>query len=270
MAAVDLGAQSGRVAVGRFDGEKLRCARCTGSRTRPCAGATRSSWDVAAAAARRARRLAGAGRDAVVDSVAVDSWAVDFGLLDARRSTRRRTPTALPRRPAGCGGRARFRPRARARALPAHRHPAASDQHDLRARRRWRPSTTRLEARSDAAPHPRPLPLLALRQQDVRAHERDDDPVLRPDRRRLGGRPPASASMFRPRCFPRSSRPGTRLGPLAPEAADGHGLGRADVVAVATHDTGSAVAGGAVAEAGSVVSSASAPGRSSASRSRGR
>ena len=52
--------------------------------------------------------------------------------------------------------------------------------------------------------------------------------------------------------FPEIVAPGTRLGSLTPEAVEATGLGRADVVAVATHDTGSAVAAVPLLEAGSV------------------
>jgi rhamnulokinase len=45
------------------------------------------------------------------------------------------------------------------------------------------------------------------------------------------------------RLLPRIVRPGSTIGPLAPDVATSTGLGRLPVVATATHDTGSAVAG---------------------------
>ena len=109
-----------------------------------------------------------------------------------------------------------------------------------------------LERARDAAPDSRSLSLLALRQQDVRVHERHHDAVL-------STRPPGPG---RPTCcdrldipaslFPEIVTPGTRLGSLAPEAVEATGLDRAEVVAVATHDTGSAVAAVPMLEAGSV------------------
>ena len=102
LAAVDLGAQSGRVAVGRFDGERLAVeevhrfanvpgARAAGRSAGTARASTRDVLDGLRAAARET---------ATVDSVAVDSWGVDFGLLDAAGPAARRTPstTATPAR----------------------------------------------------------------------------------------------------------------------------------------------------------------------------
>ena len=78
-AAVDLGAQSGRVAVGRFDGEVLALEELHRFPNEPVRVAGTLHWDVLRLyhEARAGLRRAGA-----VDSVAVDSWAVDFGLVD--------------------------------------------------------------------------------------------------------------------------------------------------------------------------------------------
>ena len=82
MAAVDLGAQSGRVAVGRFDGEHLTVVETYRFLNEPTRSAGRLRWNIT-----------GLFQDALnglraveerVDSVAVDSWGVDFGLLDSR------------------------------------------------------------------------------------------------------------------------------------------------------------------------------------------
>ncbi len=83
--AVDLGAESGRVFVGRLEGGRvvLQEAHRFANRTARVEGTLR--WDVQrlygeilaglGAAARAGRGL---------DSVAIDGWGVDFGLLDAR------------------------------------------------------------------------------------------------------------------------------------------------------------------------------------------
>ena len=97
-AAVDLGASSGRVMVGRVgpDGLELHggapvpqpagaapAARCTGT----CCALYAGILD-------GLRARPGAGR---LDGVGIDSWAVDYGLLDADGGAARQ-PGALPRR----------------------------------------------------------------------------------------------------------------------------------------------------------------------------
>jgi rhamnulokinase len=78
LAAVDLGAQSGRVGVGRFDGGQLVVEEVHRFPNVPVSTG-RLEWDF--------ERLwaeveAGLGKAGQIDSVAVDSWAVDFGLVD--------------------------------------------------------------------------------------------------------------------------------------------------------------------------------------------
>ena len=84
LAAVDLGAQSGRVALGRFDGaaavsEVARFANV------PVQVQGRLQWDVLRLYADVLDGLRAAAREAgTLDAVGVDLWAVDVGLLDAR------------------------------------------------------------------------------------------------------------------------------------------------------------------------------------------
>jgi rhamnulokinase len=80
MAAVDLGAQSGRVAVGAFDGEQLAVEEVHRFENTPVTQDGVLRWDF-----QRLYRdtLDGLAAAAPVDSVAVDSWGVDFGLVDA-------------------------------------------------------------------------------------------------------------------------------------------------------------------------------------------
>jgi rhamnulokinase len=80
LAAVDLGAQSGRVAVGAFDGERLAVDEVHRFDNTPVAQDGVLRWDF-----ERLYRdtLDGLEAAAPVDSVAVDSWGVDFGLVDA-------------------------------------------------------------------------------------------------------------------------------------------------------------------------------------------
>jgi rhamnulokinase len=85
MVAVDLGAQSGRVAVGSFDGNRLSVSDVHRFANVPVRTRGTLQWDVLRlydGVLEGMRRVTRDGADA--DSVAVDSWAVDFGLLDER------------------------------------------------------------------------------------------------------------------------------------------------------------------------------------------
>ena len=80
-AAVDLGAASGRVIVGRVDQSTVELAevhRFTNDRVRLPDGL---HWDILSLYRNVLAGLRQAGR---VDSAGIDSWAVDYGLLDAR------------------------------------------------------------------------------------------------------------------------------------------------------------------------------------------
>ncbi|MBZ6105654.1 rhamnulokinase [Streptomyces olivaceus] len=79
-AAVDLGASSGRVMVGRVGPDRLELTEAHRFTNRPVRTPEGLRWDVLSLYAGVLDGLRAAGR---VDSVGVDSWAVDYGLLDA-------------------------------------------------------------------------------------------------------------------------------------------------------------------------------------------
>lgn len=79
-AAVDLGASSGRVMVGRVGRHELELTEAHRFPNRPVRLPEGLRWDVLGLYAGVLEGLRAAGR---VDSVGVDSWAVDYGLLDA-------------------------------------------------------------------------------------------------------------------------------------------------------------------------------------------
>ena len=81
-AAVDLGAQSGRVAVGRFDGERLSVEEVHRFSNVPVRVRGTLHWDVLRLYGDVLDGVRAATADTNVASVAVDSWGVDFGLLD--------------------------------------------------------------------------------------------------------------------------------------------------------------------------------------------
>src|SRR5580765_4512801 len=83
MVSVDLGAQSGRVALGRFDGERLAVSTVHRFPNVPVRTRGMLHWDVLRLFDGVLDGMRAAGRDALrVDSIAVDSWGVDFALLD--------------------------------------------------------------------------------------------------------------------------------------------------------------------------------------------
>src|SRR3954464_9277128 len=89
LAAVDLGASSGRVMAARVGPGRLELSEVNRFVNRPVRGAGTLCWggralyggvlDGLRAAGRDAERLDGRG----LDGIGIDSWAVDVGLLDA-------------------------------------------------------------------------------------------------------------------------------------------------------------------------------------------
>src|SRR5689334_25331000 len=83
LAAVDLGAQSGRVAVGRLDGDRLELEEVHRFPNEPVLVRSRLQWDVLALYRELLEGLRRAAHTGELDSVGVDSWGVDFGLVDS-------------------------------------------------------------------------------------------------------------------------------------------------------------------------------------------
>ncbi|MQA77782.1 MAG: rhamnulokinase [Streptosporangiales bacterium] len=82
-AAVDLGAASGRVVLGRVGADVLDVTEVHRVRNEPVRRGGHLCWDVPRLYDAVLDGLAVAARTADVVSVGVDSWAVDYGLLDA-------------------------------------------------------------------------------------------------------------------------------------------------------------------------------------------
>lgn len=250
MAAVDLGAQSGRVARGRFDGSRLEVQEVHRFPNDPVASGGTLCWDVERLHREVLDGLRAAGRDAPVDSLAVDSWAVDFGLLDAKHEL-----VEPPRH---------YRDGRRAAAV-------AGVFERVPARELYQRTGIQL------------LPINTVFELAAMASERD--PALEAARTLLlipdlfhfwlcGSKTTEFTNATTTQCYdptagawatdllerldvparllPEIVSPGTVLGPLTPAAADATRLDGARVVAVATHDTGSAVAAVPLADGDSV------------------
>jgi rhamnulokinase len=84
LVAVDVGAQSGRVAVGRLDDGVLTVEEVHRFPNEPVLVQGTLYWDALRLFAEILDGLAAAGRatDGEVDSVGIDTWGVDYGLLD--------------------------------------------------------------------------------------------------------------------------------------------------------------------------------------------
>ena len=88
MLALDLGAESGRAMLGRFDGERLRLAEIHRFPNDPVRLPDGLHWDVLHLWSEVKQGIALAVRDHAPDlaSIGIDTWAVDFGLLDRHGS----------------------------------------------------------------------------------------------------------------------------------------------------------------------------------------
>ncbi|SDO61126.1 rhamnulokinase [Klenkia soli] len=82
LAAVDLGASSGRVMVGEVGPGRLELTEVHRFANRPVHVGGRLHWDVLSLYAGVLDGLRAAGRTGPLDGVGIDSWAVDVGLLD--------------------------------------------------------------------------------------------------------------------------------------------------------------------------------------------
>jgi rhamnulokinase len=81
--AVDVGASGGRAFVGEFDGLRLRTAPLGRFPNRPVRLPDGLRWDALGLYAGVLEALGKAAADGPLDSLGVDTWGVDFGLLDA-------------------------------------------------------------------------------------------------------------------------------------------------------------------------------------------
>jgi rhamnulokinase len=83
VAAVDLGAESGRVVHAEFDGERLEVEETSRFGHAPVSVDGVLRWDVDLLARSVTEGLAALAVDGPIASVGVDGWGVDYGLLDA-------------------------------------------------------------------------------------------------------------------------------------------------------------------------------------------
>jgi rhamnulokinase len=233
VAAVDLGASSGRVVVGRVGDGRLDLVEAHRFPNRPVRVAGTLYWDILALYAGVIDGLRAAGP---VDSVGVDAWAVDYGLLDASGTLlgnpvhyRDGRTNGVLARTAERLGEERLYTTTGLQQLPfntLYQLVAAAGSPQLCSARRlllipdliayW--LTGEIGAESTNA----------------------STTQLYDARRRTWAAELMADAGIRADLFPRLREPGTHIGPVLPEAGVPYPT---DVVAVGSHDTASAVAG---------------------------
>ena len=194
--AFDLGAESGRAMLGRLADGRLNLSEVHRFANGPVrvpdkAGHVSLHWDVLHLWNEIQQGIALAGREGPLAGIGVDTWGVDFGLLN-RHGRLIGNPVPLPgwpdRRHAGRG----VPPGAACGDLRADRHPVPADQLALSvvvddAQRR-----ARAGGGGNLPPHAEPLQLLAVGPGGLRVQHRHHDAVLQPTARWLGDAAPRS------------------------------------------------------------------------------
>ncbi|MEG2080281.1 MAG: FGGY family carbohydrate kinase, partial [Oscillospiraceae bacterium] len=82
MLAFDFGASSGRAMLGTFDGEKIKIEEIHRFSNDPVMFRGTMYWDVLRLFFEMKQGLIKAKQTAKIDSIGIDTWGVDFGLLD--------------------------------------------------------------------------------------------------------------------------------------------------------------------------------------------
>ena len=241
--AIDLGAESGRVVLGRLEGGAVRL-----DEVEPVPEPARElpdglHWNVTSSSGKSLAGIGLAGqassrsrhRRRFVGASTTGCWTSDDTTAGAALS--------LPR-PADRGhGRAGRRAPVAEPHVPGHRHPVHADQHGLPVAGRGGLAGPR--GRSPHSPHPRSSELLALRSDGQRTDGGLDDRTAGRAQRPVGARRHQSARAAGAHLLGLGLvDPGTVLGPLLADHATALGLPEGvPVIATAAHDTAAAFAG---------------------------
>ncbi|MBD0349229.1 MAG: rhamnulokinase [Thermoleophilia bacterium] len=255
LVAADLGAQSGRVALGRFDGERLTVSTVHRFANVPVRTRGRLQWDILALYQGVLDGLRAAAREAGrVDAVGVDSWGVDLALLD-RAGRLLQNPV-------------HYRDARRASAVDRVLAEVPPRELYERTGTQLMPINSIYELAAMAAEHDPVLDVAEtmLLMPDLlhywlggpRASEFTNATTTQLLDPREGGwaLDVATRLDIPARLLPEIVAPGTVLGPLSADVAEETSLTGASVVAGATHDTAAAVAAIPFRTAGSAYISA--------------
>lgn len=243
--AFDLGAESGRAVVAGFDGERLALEEAHRFPNAPVrafeGGRERLYWNALGLLAEVKRGIALAAHGGDLAALGIDTWGVDFGLLD-RAGSHLGTPYHYrDRRTTGMLAEACARVgRAEIFATTGVQLLELNSLYQLLALRHENPG--QLDAARTFLMMPDLLHYWLTGRAAAELTNATTSQCYAP-RARDWARPLLTALDLPVRIFPAVVTPGTVLERLLPSVGEESGAGAVPVIAVATHDTGSAVAG---------------------------
>lgn len=242
--AVDLGAESGRVMAGRWNGHVLKLQEIYRFSNGPVWWADSMRWDVARLWAEIQNGLAAAAREfgSRIVSVGADTWGVDFALLTRRGELLAQPWHYRDARTDGMLARAfRIVPRREIFRQTGIQFMQINTLYQLLALQRRHPDL--LEHAATLLMMPDLFHWLLCGSKVVEFTDASTSQCVHPVRR-TWARGLLRKFGLPTHVFPALVRAGTDLGPLRPMVAERAGLpGTVRVVAPPTHDTASAVAG---------------------------
>jgi rhamnulokinase len=246
LVAVDLGAESGRVVVGTFDGGRLALHDVCRFPNVPVTLSGTLHWDFLRLFGDVSAGLRAAAADGPVASLGVDTWGVDFGLLDARGRLLGNPVHYRDARTEGMVDEAvAMVPRAEIYGATGIQFMPINTLYQLfsmaRAGDPQLGGADRLLMMGDLFAHF--LCGSSLAEYTNASTSQMLDPFTRDWARPLLERLGIPTGLL-----PEIVQPGTVLGPLRPDVAAGTGLAVARVVAPGSHDTASAVVGAPLAD----------------------
>ena len=244
-AAVDLGATSGRVVRGTLDGGRVELEEAHRFDNRPVRLPDGLRWNLLHLFT---ETLEGLRRAGALDGIGVDTWGVDYALLDGEHRVLGLPFHYRDDRTDGMVERAFER-------VPAERLYAATGIQTMPINTVFQlladEGSAALGAAAADRAGARPARAVAVRRARQRAHERLHHRAARRPQRRVGDARRSRELGLPERLFGPLAEPGTALGPLLAH----HELGDTTVYAVASHDTASAFAAVPVDEHAAILSS---------------
>lgn len=237
--AFDFGASGGRAMLGSFDGGKLRLEEAHRFANNPVLMRGTLYWDLPALFREVGQGLASAAARGGFRSVGVDTWGVDFGLLDRRGDLMQNPVHYRDARTAGILKRAEaVAGRERLYRMTGIQLMEINTLFQLYSLRQAKPEL--LERTGCALLMPDLFGYLLTGRKAAEYTAASTTQMLDPKTKDWSPELPELFGLP-PRLFPDVVAPGTVLGPLLPEIRRETGAGDANVVSVAGHDTACAV-----------------------------